>query len=123
MADDEATKKRRRIRSSETIRSKSVKAHEAAKKPKKRGPVSRLIRLIGRPFAIFKRPLRWFGRHFIPRYFRNSFTELRQVTWPNRKQSRQLTLAVLAFAIVFAFLVSFLDLGLDKIFKKVFLHE
>jgi preprotein translocase SecE subunit len=49
--------------------------------------------------------------------------ELRQVTWPDRKQSRQLTLAVVMFATVFGIVVAILDYGLDKAFKKVFLHE
>jgi len=46
---------------------------------------------------------------------------LRQVTWPNRKESRQLTLAVILFAVIFGAMVTVLDYGLDKVFKQVLL--
>jgi preprotein translocase SecE subunit len=65
------------------------------------------------------RPIRWLGRHFIPRYFRSAFHELRLTTWPTRKQSRQLTLAVVIFSVVFGIFVSLLDYGLDKLFKEI----
>lgn len=60
-------------------------------------------------------------RRIIPSYFRESWQELRQVTWPNRKQTVQLTMAVFVFAIAFAIFVGVLDYGLDKIFRKVLL--
>jgi preprotein translocase SecE subunit len=59
------------------------------------------------------------GRHLIPRYFRSAFHELRLTTWPTRKQSRQLTLAVVIFSVVFGIFVSLLDYGLDKLFKEI----
>jgi preprotein translocase SecE subunit len=73
-----------------------------------------------RPIAV---PFKWINRHLVPKYIRNAFGELRNITWPQRKLSRQLTTAVMLFAIVFAIVVSALDYGLDKVFKKVFLHE
>ena len=60
-------------------------------------------------------------RSLIPKYFRESWQELRKVTWPNRKQTIQLTLAVFVFAIVFAVFVAAVDYGLDKLFRKVLL--
>jgi preprotein translocase SecE subunit len=60
-------------------------------------------------------------RSFIPKYFRESWQELRQVSWPNRKQTLQLTLAVFMFALVFAVLITTVDYGLDKLFKEVLL--
>jgi preprotein translocase SecE subunit len=60
-------------------------------------------------------------RSFMPKYFSESWRELRQVTWPNRKQTIQLTLAVFMFAVVFALFVAVVDYGLDKIFRKVLL--
>ncbi len=73
------------------------------------------------PLRFVGRVLKWLGRHIIPKYFRNSFAELKLVTWPNRKTTRQLTSAVILFAIVFAAFVSSLDFGLDKIFKRILL--
>lgn len=60
-------------------------------------------------------------RRVIPRYFRESFKELREVTWPNRKETFQLTVAVFVFAIIFGVIITITDYGLDKLFKKVLL--
>lgn len=61
------------------------------------------------------------SRFFIPSYFRNSWRELKQVTWPGRRETIKLTFAVVVFALVFAALIGFVDLGLDKIFKRILL--
>ena len=55
----------------------------------------------------------------IPRYFRGAWSEIRQTTWPNRKETIRLTFAVFVFSIVFAVFVAFLDFVLDKIFKHL----
>ena len=54
-------------------------------------------------------------------FVRSSFRELRDVVWPNRRQTTQLTLAVFVFAIVFGIIISVTDYGLDKIFKQILL--
>jgi len=90
--------------------------------------------LVFRPFGrLFKklakfRPVRWLGkllsligRILWPRYFRNSWRELRQVNWPNWRQSRQLTFAVLLFALVFGAVIAGVDYGLDKLFRHILL--
>src|SRR5260221_7717813 len=69
----------------------------------------------------FRKPIRLIGRIIFPRYFRNSFRELRMVTWPNGKQTRQLTGAVIAFSVIFGLFVAAFDYGLDKLFKQVIL--
>lgn len=72
------------------------------------------------------KPARFVGRIlasiFFLRYFRDSWRELRQVTWPNRKETWQLTFAVFIFAIVFGLIISITDYGLDKVFKRVLLR-
>ena len=74
--------------------------------------------------------LRWFFKlrviHFIGKiigfkYIRDSFSQLRTVTWPTFKESMRLTSAVVGFAIVFGLFVAFIDFGLDKIFKDILL--
>lgn len=67
----------------------------------------------------FLRPFRW----LVPRYFVNSWREVRQVTWPNRRETWRLTLAVFIFAIVFGALVAGVDKVLDLLFKKVILKQ
>ena len=75
------------------------------------------IRLLARIFRPLRRVLRW----LIPRYIINSWREVRQVVWPNRRETWRLTLAVFVFAIVFGALVAGVDKGLDEVFKKVIL--
>jgi len=116
--------RKRRVRpASETIRQQSerIKQEHASPKQKKFRPFKFLRKILSPLFRPLVRPSGWLYRHLVPRYLRDSFTELGKVTWPTRKQSRQLTFAVLVFACVFAFMVTLVDSGFDKIFKKVFL--
>jgi preprotein translocase SecE subunit len=75
------------------------------------------LKKAGAPLRLLKRVLGW----LIPRYFFNSWRELRQVHWPNRRETWRLTLAVFVFAIVFGAMVAGVDKGLDELFKKVIL--
>lgn len=65
------------------------------------------------------RPLRW----LVPTYFVNSWREVRQVTWPSRRETWRLTLAVFIFAVVFGALIAGVDKSLDLLFKKVILKQ
>lgn len=76
---------------------------------------------VWRPLRPVGRVIRTIGRFIVPRYFRNSFRELRQVTWPNRRESWRLTSAVLFFSVIFGVIVAAVDFGLDKLFKEVLL--
>jgi len=58
----------------------------------------------------------------MPKYFTNAWREVRQVTWPTRKETWRLTLAVFVFAVVFGALVAGVDKGLDVLFKKLVLR-
>jgi preprotein translocase SecE subunit len=123
----EEAKQPRRIRKVETVREKAEKSAEAGRQPGRirqvAGTATAPLRPVGRGAQKVGRftPVRIVGLILVPRYFRNSFRELRQVTWPNGKESRQLTLAVILFAIIFGALVAAIDLGLDKVFKQVLL--
>ena len=124
MADRMLKVKKRRLRQvTEAARGHAEKA--AAK-----GGPRRLLRpfaKLGKVFAPIKRlgrlpiwkPFRFIGKVIVPPYIRNSWRELRMVDWPTRKQTRQLTGAVILFTIVFGVLVAALDFGLDKLFKQV----
>lgn len=83
----------------------------------------RPLRFVLWPFKT--RPVRFIGRVlaaiFFLRYFRNAWKELREVTWPNRKETWQLTFAVFVFAIIFGVMVTATDYGLDKLVKKIIL--
>lgn len=131
MADEKAEEKApRRIRKVETIREKAEKESAADSIPKKSGSIRRTSRVIGKPLRPIGRLLKWLGHFKVMRiigyilvwpYFRNSWKELRQVTWPTRRESRRLTLAVIIFAVVFGTLIAVVDYGLDKIFKRILL--
>lgn len=123
--------RKRRVKDPETFRERALKAGEESKKAKagsKRQPrvrkaggklagsVAKPIRRAGRT-----KPGRIAGKVLFPAYFRNSLRELKLVTWPDWKKSRQLTFAVLVFAIIFGATISVVDYGLDKIFRNILL--
>lgn len=62
---------------------------------------------------------RFLNKLLLVNYFRASWQELKLVTWPGRRETWQLTLAVFIFAVVFGVAVAITDYGLDKIFRKV----
>jgi preprotein translocase SecE subunit len=111
--------KKRRLRAApETVRERGERA--AATQDAILGRQPRLKNLRNRvsQFRIW-RPLKFIGRYLVPPYFRSSWRELRQVTWPSRKQTRQLTGAVIVFSVVFGVIVAVFDYGLDRLFKQV----
>jgi len=129
-SESTATPKRRlRAAAPVSVREQSERAQAKADQPSRRNRAGRIIgtpfRLIGRmvrPLGNFK-PIRALGYVIAPPYIRNSWRELRQVTWPNRTQTRQLTFAVIMFSLVFGAVVAVTDYGLDKLFKAVILKQ
>ena len=127
---DAADKKRRLRTSSETVRERSEKLQlQDEAKQKKSGfraflngflwPLRALGHQIGKlgRFRVF----RWIGLVLLPRYIRNSWRELRLVSWPDRKKTFQLTYAVIVFSVLFGVIVAGVDYGLDKLFKEIVL--
>jgi len=122
-----------RERSENTPVSKSRVRKAATRAKKASGPlrtVGRVISKLAHPFRFLLAPFRTKPARFVGRilnkvllinYFISAWKELRQVTWPGRKETRQLTLAVFIFATVFGLMVTLTDYGLDKVFKKVIL--
>lgn len=128
----------RRVKNPETFREKSLKATVANDMPgvatriKSRSgkltntvwkPIKSLFTRLNKiqPFKFVFRLFRWVGLIIVPRYVRTSWIELKQVTWPNRLKSKQLTSAVLIFAVVFGTTVAIVDYGLDKLFRHILL--
>ncbi|HET7528877.1 MAG TPA: preprotein translocase subunit SecE [Candidatus Saccharimonadales bacterium] len=135
MAKSASSKKGPRVRkSAPTVRERVEEASARQSEPRKSraktaaakaaSPVRKLrltdraaIKKIAPPFRFLKKILKW----LVPRYFVNSWREIRQVQWPNRRETWRLTLAVFIFAAVFGALVAGVDKGLDEVFKKVVL--
>lgn len=126
-----------RIRKVETVRERAEKAERKAGKPKKR-PVRtaahrtvrvfgflKFLRVLKKPLRIISLPLRpvwWLLKKLFPKYFINSFKELRQVTWPGRKETWKLTFAVLIFAVAFGLVITLTDYALSNAVKRIVLR-
>jgi preprotein translocase SecE subunit len=134
MADKPATTKKRKVKNPETFRERALKANVEDDTPRKRSKISRPFKALLRPikrllvaivtFPLFKplrTPLRIIGKIIFPVYFRNSWAELKDVTWPSFRESLRLTWAVLLFAIIFGTSVALVDYGLDAVFKRILL--
>jgi len=84
------------------------------------------VRKLGQPFkkvgsAARKGKTGKIGRFLVPKYFRYSYKELKEVTWPDRHKTVRLTFAVIAFATVFGIVIAIVDFGLDKLFRELLL--
>ncbi len=90
-------------KSSKPVKKAEVKAKKE-KKPKAEGK---------KPFILF-RPFIAFGR-----YLRDSWRELRQVRWPNRKVTWKMVLAVFIYTALFVTLLVVLDILFDWIFSLI----
>ena len=66
-----------------------------------------------KPFILF-RPFVALGR-----YIKNSWLELRQVRWPNRKATWKMVLAVVVYTFIFGAFLLLLDIIFDLIFSKL----
>ena len=66
-----------------------------------------------KPFILF-RPFVYLGR-----YIRDSWRELRQVRWPNRKATWKMVLAVLVYTAIFVIFISLLDLFFTWLFNLI----
>ena len=114
--------KKRQLKPAQTIRERRDQA--VIKTSKQRiAKEHKILRRLGRIklIQIIGKILKLVGRFVIPKYFRSSYAELKQVTWPSFSESRKLTFAVLAFAIVFGALVATLDYGLSNLFRIILL--
>ena len=86
-----------------------IKAHDPAK-PKDEEKPKKVEKPAKKPFILF-RPFVALGR-----YIHNSWLEIRQVRWPNRKSTWQMVIAVLVYTAIF---IAFIML-LDALFKWLF---
>lgn len=71
-----------------------------------------------RSISFFKR-LRSF-RLKSPRYFSESYNELKKVVWPTRKESRNLTVAVFVFSAIFLLIVVLADYVFQLIAERLY---
>lgn len=129
----------RRVKKVETVRERAARTPVQTQKRSRRvaakaaspfkafgrflGHVLRPLRFLLWPFKT--KPMRLLGRILSSilflRFFRSAWKEVRTVTWPDRRQTWNLTFAVFMFALVFGLIISLVDLGLNKIFRALLL--
>lgn len=109
-ADDEPkiTRKKVTVKDKKTEKAKAAKVKEAEKAVSKVGKKDEK-----KPFILF-RPFVALGR-----YLKNSWLELRQVRWPNRKATWKMVLAVLVYTALFMAIIALLDLVFGKLFNLI----
>lgn len=87
---------------------------------KKKGLLKRRVDLpAGEKLGRTVRLPRWIRA--IGGYFIGSWRELRQVTWPTRKATWGMTLAVIIFTLAFTIVILLLDLAFEQLFKRIIL--
>lgn len=127
-------KKKRILKKTETVRERSTKE---VSRPKQRRlsragsqvkrPLAKLVH-IGRKEYYLPLPQNKVGtflnkrRSLTPRFLKDSWSELRQVAWPDRRSTINLTIAVFLFAFFFGLVVAVTDFGLDKVFKELIIE-
>ncbi len=141
MAKESSVPKKRQIKKPQTVRERAKSKKPASAQPRRirraSSAAGKPFKQIGkyaanavRPFSFLlipfrTKPARLVGRVIasvlLLKFIRGSFAELRQVTWPDRKETAKLTIAVFMFAIFFGVLISVVDYGLDRLFKDVIL--
>ena len=57
----------------------------------------------------------------LPKYFRDSWQEVKKVNWPNRKETWRLTWSVFIFSAFFAIFTALADFGLSKAVERILL--
>ena len=106
--DDEPTITRKKVvvKDKKTEKTKRTNLKKAEKEIGKKKSEKKVF-ILFRPFvALF-------------RYLRDSWHELRQVRWPNRKATWKMVLAVLVYTALFVIIISLLDLFFSWLFNLI----
>ena len=128
-------KKKRVLKRAETVREKATKQTDTVPKKRRlhkardtvRRPLGAAKEIAKKEYHPIKLPDNRLGRFLMaprkltPSFFREAWAEVRQVTWPNRKETTKMTIAVFIFALVFGGLIAVVDFGLDKLFHELLL--
>lgn len=93
---------------------KAVKAKAKAIRKEKRSAEKKEMPKWLKPLWVISAPFRAIGR-----YFRDSFRELRQVRWPNRKNTWKITFSVILYVVVIVVFIMLLDALLKFLSDKL----
>lgn len=108
-SEPEITRKKVVVKDKKTIKAKRQAMKEAEKEIDKdeNHKTSKKVFILFRPFVA------------LYNYLRDSWREIRQVRWPNRKATWKMVLAVLAYTALFIILIVLLDLFLTWLFNLI----
>lgn len=116
-----------------SMRDSAAKSRAKAEKPKRvrkaagaaKKPVSKVGAALTKDYHLItpKKDDKFFtkSRKATPGYFRKAWAELKQVTWPGRKETWRLVFAVFVFSVVLGLYIAVLDYGLEKLLREVIL--
>ena len=108
LANDKTTKTSSAKKSATAVKNKAktvkVKQHIMPK----------WLRIITTPFRLIFKPFVMLGR-----YIHDSWLEIRQVRWPNRKMTWKLVSAVIIYTVIFAAFIMLLDAGFTLLFNNL----
>ncbi len=109
-ADDEPTITRKKVavKDKKTEKAKAEKIRKAEKAEKKSAKKNEK-----KPFILIRPFVALF------RYLHDSWLELRQVRWPNRKATWKMVLAVVIYTALFVIIISLLDIFFSFIFNLI----
>ena len=97
-----------------TADKKALKAKAKVIRKEKRSAEKREMPKWLKPLWVISAPFRAIGR-----YFRDSFRELRQVRWPNRKNTWKITFSVILYVVVIVIFIMLLDALLKFLSDKL----
>ncbi len=135
MAEEDKTVNKRTKRSNAPKKTQSVRekreAHTTAKPKRIRStagkittPIKSTKKLATKEIHVVPLPDNRIGKflgkkgRLTPKFVREAFAEVKLVTWPDRKNTVKLTMAVFIFAVIFAAIVGLLDWGLGELFEE-----
>ncbi|MBR2994288.1 preprotein translocase subunit SecE [Candidatus Saccharibacteria bacterium] len=101
------TRKKVVVKDKKTTKTKRKEVKAAEKKVAVKNTVEKKPFILVRPFV------------YLWRYIRDSWRELRQVRWPNRKATWKMVLAVLIYTAIFVVFISLLDLFFTWLFNLI----
>ena len=109
VAEEQApiTRKKVVVEDKKLEKSKAKDARKQAREEKRKAKEGKKVFILFRPFVAFGR------------YLRDSWREIRQVRWPNRKATWKMVLAVLIYTAIFMLMISLLDLFFTWIFSLI----
>ena len=101
------TRKKVVIKDKKQVKASRKAIKEAEKESKKAEKPNKKVFILFRPFVAFGR------------YMRDSWREIRQVRWPNRKATWKMVLAVAIYTALFVILISLLDMFFTWLFSLI----